>query len=166
VYDRNRKYVDQRLALLAPQALEQFAAAYRRQAEGDAEARSHALTSCRRVLKTLADVLYPPREGQIEGIDGRPRKLTDDKFVSRLCQYAAERASGSASRDVLVSQIKALGDRLDALNDLSSKGVHADVSGVEVDQCLIQTYLIVGDLLRIEAGESAVGTGGEEAPGA
>jgi hypothetical protein len=61
----------------------------------------------------------------------------------------------SASRDLLASQVKSLGQRLDALNSLASKGVHASVSEVEVDHCVIQTYLTVGDLLRIDAGTSA-----------
>jgi hypothetical protein len=156
VFERNRAYVDERLAALAPQALEQFEAAYRRHSEGDAEARSHALTSCRRVLKTLADVLYPPTDETVTGIDGVERKMTDDKFIMRLCQFAAEKTEGSASRELLVSQIGALGERLDALTRLTSKGVHADVSAAEVDQCLIQTYLAAGDLLRLADGRSAV----------
>jgi hypothetical protein len=48
-----------------------------------------------------------------------------------------------------VSQIKTLGERLDALNALGSKGVHDAVAPAEVDQCLIQTYLAAGDLLRL-----------------
>jgi hypothetical protein len=112
------------------------------------------LTSCRRVLKTLADLLYPADNTMVEGIDGRSRKMTDDKSISRLVQFATSKATGSASRDVVIAQVKALGERLDALNDLSSKGVHAQVSAAEVDQCLIQTYLAVGDLLRLADADS------------
>jgi hypothetical protein len=149
VFERNRTWVDKQLAAIAPQALVQFAAAYRRHGEGDPEARAHALTSCRRVLKTLADALYPATNEEVEGVDGKTRKMTDDKYIARLCEFAAEKTRGSASRAVLVGQIKALGDRLGALNALSSKGVHDQVSADEVDQCLIQTYLAVGDLLRL-----------------
>jgi hypothetical protein len=156
VFERNRRYVDERLLQLAPQALEQFASAYRRQSEGDAEARSHALTSCRRVLKTLADVLYPASNAMVEGVDGVERKMTDDKFVMRLCQFAGDKIGMSGpSRDLLLSQIKMLGDRLDALNALGSKGVHDEVTAAEVDQCLIQTYLTAGDLLRLADDRSA-----------
>jgi hypothetical protein len=156
VFERNRKYVDERLATIAPQALEQFAAAYRRQDEGDAEARSHALTSCRRVLKTLADALYPATNETVEGVDGARRRMTEDRHISRLCQFVADRPAGSASRKLLERQVKTLGERLDALNALSSKGVHDEVSSAEVDQCLIQTYTTVGDLLRIAEDRSAI----------
>jgi hypothetical protein len=148
VWARNRAYVDERLARIAPDALEQFTAAHRRQAEGDAEARSHALTSCRRVLKTMADVLYPVSNARVQGVDGRTRKMTDDKFISRLCQFASDHG-GSSSAALLLAQVRSLAERLDALNSLSSKGVHDEASSAEVDQCMIQTYLVVGDLLRI-----------------
>jgi hypothetical protein len=156
IFDRNRHWVDERLARDAPQVLDQFASAYRRQAEADIEARTHALTSCRRVLKTLADLLYPADDTVVKGVDGRERKMTENKFIARLCQFATARASGSASGTVLVAQVKALGERLDALNSLSSKGVHAEVTAAEVDQCMIQTYLAVGDLLRLADADSGV----------
>jgi len=58
-FDRLRSYVDQQLTTISPPALEQFQIAYRRLKDGGSEDRAHALTSCRRVLKTLADELYP-----------------------------------------------------------------------------------------------------------
>jgi hypothetical protein len=103
------------------------------------------------VLKTLADVLYPASNAVVHGLDGRIRKMTDDKFVSRLCQYVSDQG-GSSSTRLLLAQVRSLAERLDAINSLSSKGVHGEVSSAEVDQCVIQTYLVVGDLLRI--GES------------
>lgn len=56
IFDDNRRYVDERLQSLAPEILGQLHIAYRRTREGTSEARSHALTSCRRVLKALAGV--------------------------------------------------------------------------------------------------------------
>lgn len=155
VWERNRTYVDLKLEQVAPHAAGQFAAAYRRQAEGDAEARSHALTSCRRVLKSLADALLPATNDLLEGADGVERRMTDDKFVVRLCQFVTEALRG-ALRDLLVQQVREIAQRLDALNALSSKGVHADVSADEVDRCLIHTYLLAGDLLRLADGDSGV----------
>lgn len=163
IFERNREFVDARLRDIAPDALDQFAAAYRRQGEGDTEARSHALTSCRRVLKTVADALYPATNAGVEGADGKMRKMTDDKWVSRLCQFATDSARGSASADLLRIQIATLGERLDALNDLSSKGVHANVSEFEVAQCIIQTYITVGDLLLLVENESGLNAAPEAA---
>lgn len=60
-FDRLRSYVDRQLTTISAPALNQFQTAYRRLKDGGDEDRAHALTSCRRVLKTLADELYPPR---------------------------------------------------------------------------------------------------------
>ena len=60
-FHRLRTYVDKQLMTISPPALEQFQTAYRRLKDGGDEDRAHALTSCRRVLKTLADQLYPAR---------------------------------------------------------------------------------------------------------
>lgn len=154
VFERNREWVNGQLEAKAPRVLEQLDAAYRRRDEGDAESRVHALTSCRRVLSTLADALYPASKGTATGVDGRERKMNQEAYINRLLQFASEAQMGSRSRELLTTQIKLLGERLAALNGLASKGVHADVSREEVDQCLIQTYLAAGDLLRLAADDS------------
>lgn len=152
IFERNRRYVDERLSVVAPQALEQFAAAYRRAAEGDTEARSHALASCRRVLKSLADAVCPATGETVVGLDGRERILSDDKFMNRLLHFVQLRLERSALGELLKVRLQEIGERLRRLNDLASKGVHAAVTSSEVDQCLIQTYLLVGDILRLTDG--------------
>lgn len=148
-FERNRHYVDERLAQIAPAALEQFAAAHRRVADGDVEARSQALASCRRVLKSVADAVCPATGETVVGTDGRERVLSDDKYLVRLLHYAQQQIERSASGDLLTARLRQIGERLAPLNDLASKGVHATVTADEVDQCLIHTYLLVGDLLRL-----------------
>jgi hypothetical protein len=53
------------------------------------------------------------------------------------------------------SDIEELGRRIDRLYELSSKGVHADVSEFEVNLCVMGTYNIAGALLRLHAESSA-----------
>jgi hypothetical protein len=45
---------------------------------------------------------------------------------------------------------------MDRLYDLVSKGVHTDVTEFEVNQAVIQTYLLVGDILRLADQDSAL----------
>jgi hypothetical protein len=155
IFERNRQYVDSRLSAIAPESLEQLVVAYRRVGEGDSEAGSHALLSCRRVLKSLADKLYPAREEPVIGSDGRERTLIEEKYIARLWQFVAERVKGRTAGDLLLAQVKDTGNRIDRLYELDSKGVHADVSEFEVNQAVIQTYLLVGDILRIAEQDSA-----------
>lgn len=155
IFERNRRYVDEHLALLSPDALVQLVSAHKRISEGDVEARAQALLSCRRALKSLADALYPAGPDRVLGADGKSRVLTDDKFVARLWQFVSERLGGSGSAKLLLATVDDVGGRLDALYDLSCKGVHSTLSSGEAEQILIQTYLLIGDLLRLQDQSSA-----------
>ncbi len=148
-FDRLRSFVDRQLTTISPPALDQFQTAYRRLKDGGDEDRAHALTSCRRVLKTLADELYPARRDPVVGSDGKQHVLTDGAFVNRLLQYVSETVGNHENGAVVQATVKDIDARLSALNDLASKGVHADVTTYEVDTCVVQTYLVVADLLRI-----------------
>lgn len=163
IFEQNRRFVHDRLYQVSPSVLEQFRSAQERLAFGGAEAGSHALTSCRRILKSVADYLYPPRTEPVTGRDGKARILTDEKYVARLWQYVYERVKGTASRKLIELQVEELCKRIDRLNELSSKGVHSDVSPFEVHQCVLQTYLLVGDLLRLAEGSSGLVVSVEDA---
>jgi hypothetical protein len=148
-FDRLRSYVDRQLTTISAPALEQFQTAYRRLKDGGDEDRAHALTSCRRVLKTLADELYPARSEPVTGADGKPHVLHDAAFVNRLLQYVTETVGKHENGAVVQATLKDVDTRLSALNDLASKGVHAYATTYEVDTCVVQTYLVVADVLRI-----------------
>jgi hypothetical protein len=154
IFERVREYVDENLSIVDPAVLEMFRAAYHRVKDGDGESLSHALTSCRRIIKAVADALYPPRKEPITGIDGKTRSMDDSKYVNRLIQHASENIGKHGSGEVTQATLDQLGRRLRALDGLASKGVHDSVTALEVDTCVIQTYLMVGDVLRIRDSRS------------
>lgn len=156
IFERNRQYVDSRLQSVAPDVLAKLVSVYQRLGEGDEEARSQALLSCRRILKSLADSLYPVPAQPVRGPDGRERVLTEEKHINRLWQFVYEKVKGKTAGELLLSQVNDMGGRIDRLYDLSSKGVHVDTAEFEVNQAVIQTYLLVGDILRLADGDSAV----------
>ncbi len=156
IFERNRLYVDRQLAELSPKALEQLSSAYQRGQEGGDEARSQALLSCRRAMKSMADVLFPASSEPATDAAGGEHRLTDDKWVNRLCEFVKQELPTSASRDLLQTQIDDLARRFRGLGEVSSRGVHADVTEFELNQAVIQTYLTIGDLLRLRADESGL----------
>lgn len=94
VFERGQEYVQAALARRAPSALERFNAAEAAISDGSPESLAHALTSCRRMIKALADALYPATNQSIVGADGKGREMTDDAYRNRLMQYAIERLGG------------------------------------------------------------------------
>jgi len=138
----------------APEAVENFVAAQERIAGGGSEDISHALTSCRRMIKSLADALYPATKEKIAGLDSVKRSMTDDMYKNRLIQFVVEKVGNHKDGEVLQSTVTDLGSRLDALDGLASKGVHAKATLDEAHTCIFQTYLLAGSLLAIADGTS------------
>lgn len=152
IFDRYRQRVDAHLAQLAPEVLEQLSAAYRRSHEGDAEARSHALTSCRRILKSVADIVYPPGAEPVLGRDGKMHDVGPDRYLARIWQFLDRvTGRGETSRKLTTAALQDVGERVERLNDLASKGVHDQVTQEEVDLCVLHCFLLAGELLRLKA---------------
>jgi len=148
-FDRVHARINMLLNTYAPDAAVQFVAAQDRLSAGDSEAISHALLSCRRMIKSLADALYPATGEEKAGLDGVARAMSDDAYKNRLLQYVRDTVGKHKSGAVLQAVIGDLGKRLGALDALASKGVHADPSITEAHTCVLQTYLLAGDLLAI-----------------
>jgi hypothetical protein len=157
IFEENRQYVELKLGQICPDGLVKFVSAYQRMTETDRESWAQALTSCRRLLKSLADVLYPPKDVPVIGADGKERILTDESYTSRLWQYIFEQTARSTSGELLLANVQDLGNRIDCLYDLTNKGVHTETNKLEVNQCVIQTYILLGDILRISENQTAMG---------
>lgn len=155
VFERGQAYIEASLTQRAPEALAMFQAAEEALGRGQQEDLSHALTSCRRMIKALADALYPATDEIITGADGRERKMADDAYRNRLLQFAIENIEGSTHRDFVKEALRGLGNRLNRLDELSSKGVHDTVSRTEAETCVMWTYLTAADFLRIADGSSS-----------
>lgn len=156
IFEDNRQYVDQKLGELCPEALSQFASAYRRTQEMNLESYAQASTSCRRIIKSLADALYPCSDKPIMCADGKCRILSDDKYINRLYQYIHEKTANSSSSELLLAEVEFLCNKIEKLYGLTCKGIHAEISEFEINQCIIQTYLLAGDILRISENQSAM----------
>lgn len=149
IFERYRQFVDRRLGEECPDALAKLVVAHRRVSESDPESWAQALASCRRVLKSLADALYPPTDKSVVGDDGKTHVLTEERYLARLWQYICEKTPQSVSGAELGARVQDFGKRIDRLYKLACKGVHSEITSLEVDQCVIQTYLIAGDLLSL-----------------
>ena len=152
IFERHRRRVEAFLSKVSPQVLDQFTAAYRRAREDDAESKSHALTTCRRILESVADVVYPPRIEPVVDAGGKSRDVGQENYVNRLWMFVADSMSGSTRSKVLLATLQDFGTRIDKVYALTNKGVHADVAQAEVDTCVMQTYVLAGEILRVFEG--------------
>ncbi len=147
-FDLIRDRVDNLLLDICPETIEKFMAAYERLASGRTEDWSHALTSCRRIIKAVADVIYPPKDGKVAG-----RKVGDQQYINRIWAFLDENMASSSNKNLAKAHINYLGSFIEELNNKTSKGVHSDVSHEEAIRTVLYTYLTLGDILDF-TGES------------
>jgi hypothetical protein len=156
LFQRAQLYINEALRKHAPEALDMFVAAQERLSSGTSEDYAHALTSCRRVIKELADALYPATKEEVEGVDGVKRQMTDERYKNRITEYVRTQVEGTRQRQTVVQIVSDLYSRLNALDGLASKGVHDKVTQAEAETCVVWTYMLAGDIVRIADGTSAL----------
>ena len=101
------------------------------------------LTQIRRAIKAVADYFYPANGSPVLCSDGHERVLGDDKYLNRLQEFLNIQFQKSTSIDLLSAELEHLMPFARRLNDLASKGVHADVSLAEAQQGFLGLYMFL-----------------------
>lgn len=151
--DAASKRVDGLLGAHAPDVVDRFNVAFRRlreaaQRDSEVEAGeelSHALTSCRRILKSVVDIVQPADPALRESEDGHP--LSDKQYKNRLFEFLKKRLPSGSFAGALTKSSEALFDRFSTVDALASKGVHAQVALDEAHFCALSTYTLAGQIL-------------------
>jgi hypothetical protein len=146
IFEENKKLVDvdSRLIKFCPNSVEKFVSAYERLKETNPESWAQAVTTCRRILKDFADVVFPPKDTLVNG-----RKVGEEEYINRLWAFASEKIGSSANRELIQSEIDYIGNKIDALYSLVRKGTHGNISKHEADMSIIRTYLLIGDMIKL-----------------
>jgi len=116
---------------------------------GSTNTEDHALllTCVRRAVKGAADYHYPPRSEPVTCYDGKVRDLGDEQYLNRLHELCAQHFDANASTAMLRAEFEYLAVFLRRLNDVASKGVHAQVSPVEARQGLLGVYTFLSNVI-------------------
>ncbi|RKF36178.1 hypothetical protein BCY88_36645 [Paraburkholderia fungorum] len=152
IFDQLRYEVDAFVRTRAPKAAEKLVAIAARIGEGNPEALAEALASCRRLLLSLADSLFPPSEVEWRSSSGKARKVGVDQYKNRLIAFIEQGITSDGTKALLESELDHLCARLDAVYDKTNKGVHADVTLEEARLTIIQAYIFIGELARVDRG--------------
>jgi len=116
-------------------------------ASNDPEDQSLLLTEVRRSIKAVADYFYPAVREPVMCSDGKQRNLDDEKYLNRLEEYVAKEFPKGSSSELLEAEVKVLTAFVRRLNDISSKGVHANVPTDEAKQGLLGLYMFLYNLI-------------------
>ena len=106
------------------------------------------LTQVRRAIKSIADHFYPATANVVRCSDGVERRLGDEQYLNRLHEFVHTSFSRSTATDLLRAELDHLLIFARKLNDIASKGVHAEVSLHEGQQGFVGLYMFLFNLIR------------------
>lgn len=110
---------------------------------------SNSVNSCRRILKNLSDFVYPATDEE-KRVFGKLTTLTKKHYKNRIMAFLDSVSSSKSFKRVIRSDINLYWKRLYAIHKAGSKGAHDEIlSREEVETYVLQTYLLVGDILGL-----------------
>ena len=138
IFERHRNSVDTILTQTAPEVIEKIPAIYDRLVNGDSEAVSQAMSSCRRMIAAFADIVYPAQQdSDREG--GTEHTLKQSAVLNRIQQYMKERIASGSRIDRLNKTLRGLYERVSA-------GMKSDITAEEAQSLFILTYMTLGEI--------------------
>ncbi len=133
IFDNYKKDIDLLIADNLGDVIEQIPSVISRLSENNSESISQALTTCRRIVDSFADHIFPAIESTIT-IGGNELSLKKDKVQNRINAFICNNCASESRR-------KRLRQNLSNLYERVSVGVHADVDSQEAKSLFFNTYL-------------------------
>lgn len=148
IFTKNRISVNEKLMSICPDAISKFVSVFNNIDSGNSEDWANAVHSCRRIIKDVADKLYPATDVPIV-IGKKTIELTDEKYINRLIQFIESRSSSKTYSYVVGTTLESIGERIDSINNAVCKGTHVEVSQNEAERYIVYTYLLLGDIISL-----------------
>lgn len=103
--------------------------------------------SCRRILKLLANEVYPASKEPYLDTRGNERKITEDAYMNRLLAFIEQ----NKGLKLIKCEVDILSSYLDNIRELSGKGEHSELTKYETEQVTVHTYLIISEILKLHS---------------
>lgn len=149
IFNEKRKIVDVKLLNICPETIKKFSSIFLNMDSTNSEDWANAVHTFRRILKEVADNLYPPKTESIF-VGKKEIKLGEEQYINRLIQYIETKSKSSTYNAVVGSNLSYIGNRIDSVNNAACKGTHDEINLNEAKSYVIYTYLLLGDILSLE----------------
>ena len=148
IFDRSRGRIDRYVLEYVGQDIQKTESIQRNLNSENPEDWANAVHSCRRLLQSVADTIFPARDSINK--NGKTIKLGEGNYINRLMAFIEEKSDSSNFTSVVGSSLHFIGERLDAIFNAAQKGSHATISSRdEAERYVVYTYLTVGDILSL-----------------
>lgn len=155
IFSNYRKLVDNRFSNLSGDTIAKLKAIEGKIESDNPEEYSQALTTCRRLFENVAtslfDKYYPDYQSSTyKTKSGREIDISGDHYINKLSAVIELLQDKSTSKSLVGSSIIYVIDWIENLNNLQCKGVHAEITKQDAIQCIIHTYICLGDILNLQ----------------
>jgi len=148
IFKEFKDSVDKKLAKSNPEAITALNVAY--ESLGDSENPekiAQVALACRRLIKHVADGLFPAKNERQKLSDGEEIEVTDDRVLNRLIAHIDSIKPKNLS--YLAQEIELLRELLHGEGS-ANQGIHDDISNSKARKLVLQTYVILGDIILAE----------------
>ena len=156
VFAEYQERVDQHYSLLPTITLQKLNAIEDLMEDGNPERYAQVLTSCRRLWSDTAKVLFdevlPNYSAKVfKTKSGKDIDITGDHDNNKLSAVIETLQSKASNNTLVGSETIYLVDWMEQVNRRQSAGVHSAVTREQDMQCIIHTYIALGDILSLKA---------------
>lgn len=149
LFEELKTKVDKKLSEINPDIIKQFVSVYERISSENEIEWSQAMSTCRNIIKCLADGLFPPQSDKYKCKDHRELDVTDDKYKNRIIAYIDSKLDGD-KKILIESRFSDLLTRIQKTHDILSNGTHNNSFDFQdIQMCIVQTYFLLGDIINI-----------------
>ena len=155
VFEEYQKKVDSYFTSMPTSTLQKLNAIEDLMEDGNPERYAQVLTSCRRLwaatAKSLFDEILPNyTEKMFKTKSGKEIDVSGDHDNNKLSAVIEILQSKAAKNTLVGSETIYLIDWMEQINNRQSAGVHSEVTREEAMQCIIHTYITLGDIFSLK----------------
>ena len=156
IFEEYQGKVDKYFSLLPTTAIQKLNAIKDLMEDGNPERYSQVLTSCRRLWTNISKVLFDEvlpnySKSVFKTQSGKEIDVSGDHDNNKLSAVIETLQSKSAKNTLVGSETIYLIDWMEQINRRQSAGVHSDVTREQAMQCILHTYIALGDILSLKA---------------
>ena len=78
-------------------------------------------------------------------------RLGTNHYINRLIAFIEDSSESKRFKQIVGSQLRYIGDRVDALFEATQKGSHTTLTEDEAGRYVVYTCLLVGDILSLRS---------------
>ena len=124
--------------------------------DGNPERYAQVLASCRRLWSETAKALFEEVDPKCSSNlyktwSGKEVDISGDHYNNQLSAVIETLQTKAAKNTLVGSETIYLIDWMEQVNDRQSTGVHHNVTREQAMQCIIHTYIALGDILSLKA---------------